>query len=177
MTHEYVIALGGAILGASRAGREASHAAGHKTRREDAPAPSAIGWAADRVLAVGSDEIVRAISRGDSTFLDISGRAVTPLPADTAGAERLLRAAVTAGSPFRATEVLQRAGLLDPASVLEPGSPADLAFWSLDPETTAAAAAESLRIVAVVRAGAFTEGDEHCGPFPHATGRGGSGTG
>lgn len=165
MTHEYVIALGGTILGASGAGRDVGHAA------------SAIGWAADRVLTVGSDEIVRAISRGDSTFLDINGRAVTPLPSDTARAERLLRAAVAAGSPFRATEVLQRAGLLDPASSLEPGSPADLAFWNLDPETMTSASAASLRIVAVVRGGAFTEGDEHCGPFPRATGQGTSGTG
>lgn len=106
MTHEYVIALGGHVRGAvAESGTQAT----------------AIAWAADRVLAVGSDERVRAISRGDSTFLDLEGATVASL---------------------------------DPSVVLEPGTEADLAFWrdGADP-------------IAVVRAGAFTEGDEHAGPF------------
>ncbi len=117
MTHEYVIATGGRILGTDPS-------AGMK--------PTAIAWAADRVLAVGSDEAVRAISRGDSTFLDLDGCAVTAM---------------------------------DPSATLEPGSPADLVFRRPG----------SAEVVAMVRAGAFTVGDEHRGPFaprgPTAAGR------
>ena len=39
------------------------------------------------------------------------------------------------------------------AADLEVGSSADLDFW------------DAAQILARVRAGAFTEGDEHCGPF------------
>jgi hypothetical protein len=46
MTHEYVIGLRGVVLGG------AATADG---------LPTALAWAADRVLAVGSDEAVRAI--------------------------------------------------------------------------------------------------------------------
>ena len=106
MTHEYVVALGGHVRGAAA---------------EPGPEPTAIAWAADRVLAVGPDERVRAISQGDSTFLDLEGAGVTAL---------------------------------DPATTLEPGAEADLAFWRDGPDP-----------IAIVRAGAFTEGDEHAGPF------------
>ena len=58
MTHEYVVALGGVIVGAVDA---------------DGEPATAIAWAADRILAVGQDGPVRAISRGDSTFLDLAG--------------------------------------------------------------------------------------------------------
>lgn len=109
LTHEYVIALGGTIVGAATA------------------TPTAIAWAADRVLAVGSDKVVLTISRGDSTFLDLDGCRVTAHPDDS-------------------------------STPLEPGSPADLDFWS------------GARLVAVVRDGAFTEGDEHYGPFAAASG-------
>ena len=152
MTHEYVIALGGTVNGVGC----------------DGPKPTAVGWAADRVLAVGSDEVVRTISRGDSVFIDIGGCAVTPAPGDPAAAEVLLRTAVASGRPVDALELLASAGLLDSADPLEPGVPADLAFWSADPEAIPPDVASSLRIVALVRAGAFTEGDEHCGPFPMA---------
>lgn len=64
---------------------------------------------------------MRAISRGDSTFLDLDGAVVTAL---------------------------------DPPTLLEPGAEADLAFWRDGDDP-----------IAVVRAGAFTEGDEHAGPF------------
>ena len=109
MTHEYVIAVGGRI-----------HVMG-----DEPEATTAIAWAADRVLAIGSDELVRAISRGDSTFLGLGGCLVTAAP----------------GGDSRE---------------LEPGSPADLDFW------------DGPRIVARVRAGRFTEGDEHRGPFQSA---------
>ncbi len=64
MTHEYVVALGGEISGALDAD-------GHRA--------TAIAWAIDRILAVGADRPVRAISRGDSTFLDLAGCVVTAL--------------------------------------------------------------------------------------------------
>lgn len=107
MTHEYIIALGGRV-----------HAL--RDAEADVEPASAIAWAADLVLAVGSDEVVRGISRGDSIFLDLDGCVVTA-------------AAIAAD--------------------LEAGSRADLDFW------------DAAQIVARVRAGAFTEGDEHCGPF------------
>jgi selenocysteine lyase/cysteine desulfurase len=66
MTHEYVIAIGGVIA--------------RPARQADAPA-SAIAWAADRIIALGSDDAVRAISRGDSTVIDLRGCRVTALDA------------------------------------------------------------------------------------------------
>jgi hypothetical protein len=155
VTHEYVIALGGIVLGAGP---------------EDAPTPTAIGWAADRVLAVGPDDVVRTISRGDSTFIHLRGCAVTPAPADPVAAEQVLRHAVAAGQPFDTVILLRQAGLLDPADGLEPGAPAELAFWSAPPERLPAGSAETLRIVATVHGGAFTEGEEHHGPFDEASG-------
>ena len=112
MTHEYVIALHGVILGAPEA----------------TPVPTAIAWAADRILAVGADAPVRAISRGDSTVLDLDGCTVGPL---------------------------------DPAEILEPGAPADLAFW-------VTGVGDADEPIATVRAGRFTDGDEHAGPFRRA---------
>jgi hypothetical protein len=64
MTHEYTLLLGGKV----RAG-------------EGAPEASAIAWAEDTVLAIGSDQAVRAISRGDSHMVDITGLEVVPLGA------------------------------------------------------------------------------------------------
>ncbi len=140
MTHEYVIGLGG-IIAAEPVGGE--------------PA-TAIAWAADRVLAVGPDEAVSAISRGDSIFLDLAGCTVTPLPEDPARAVRVLQAAGV-GAPGVATliETLAGSGLLPAGGQLEPGSPADLACWAGNP----------IRLLATVVGGAFTEHDEHHGPF------------
>jgi predicted amidohydrolase YtcJ len=149
VTHEYVIALGGRIL-ASPAD-------------PDAPPPTAIAWAADRVLAVGSDADVRAISRGDSTFLDLGGCVVTPLPEDVSLAEEALRQAIRADPSVDLVAALAAAGLVDSDAGLEPGSPADLAVWNTDPGSVPAAA--GTRVIAEVRAGAFTEGDEHSGPL------------
>jgi hypothetical protein len=151
VTHEYVIALYGRI---------------DAHRPDDAgPAPTAIAWAADHVLAVGTDDIVRAISRGDSTFLDIEGCVVTALPENPERATSLVRDASHGGAPeLDVGALLIDAGLLDRDSALEPGSVADLAFWGLAPEDTDHP--RSLRLVATVRDGAFTEGDEHTGPFP-----------
>lgn len=129
MTHEYIIALGGRVhtLAVADAGIEGD---------ADTQPASAIAWAADHVLAVGPDEVVRGISRGDSIFLDLDGCVVT--------------AAAATAPPG-----------------LEVGSPADLDIWDADPLETGAeiTSRDAPRIVARVRAGAFTEGDGHCGPF------------
>lgn len=60
MTHEYTIATGGTVI----------------TAGATAPA-TAIAWAADTVLATGTDGEMRALSRGDSTFLDLGGAIVS----------------------------------------------------------------------------------------------------
>jgi predicted amidohydrolase YtcJ len=64
VTHEYTILRGGTVLGGAK-GRE--------------PA-TAVAWAHDTVLAVGSDQAVQAISRGDSRVVDLQGAAVEPRP-------------------------------------------------------------------------------------------------
>jgi hypothetical protein len=62
VTHEYTILTGGFIAG------------GHATSR-----PTAVAWAAGTVLAVGDDAEVRAVSRGDSHFVELAGAVVQPL--------------------------------------------------------------------------------------------------
>ena len=157
MTHDYVIGLGGRIEC-------------REPVTGDTP-PTAIAWAADRVLAVGPDEVVRSISRGDSTFLGLGGCVVTALPDDPGRAEALLREASAAGgSDFDLGALLISAGLLDPDAALEPGSPADLAFWGAGPRSSDPVGRALIGLVAIVRDGAFTEGDEHQGPFPTARG-------
>jgi hypothetical protein len=152
MTHEYLVATGGRI--------------GPVAAGVDASAATAIAWAADRVLAVGPDEDVRSISRGDSIFLDLGGCVVTPLPDDPARAAELVRSVASGGGPVDIVELLIGNGLLSPAATLEPGSPADLACWRTDPGAGGrAASSASPRLIALVRAGAFTQGDEHAGPF------------
>ena len=142
VTHEYVIATGGVILtGASPADPATD------------PAPTAIAWAADRVLAVGRDGDVRAISRGDSTFLDLGGCVVTAAPSDIAIAE-----AAAARTDDDLRRVLADSAQIPVDDRLEPGSTADLAFWGRD-----------RRVIAVVRDGAFTTGDIHTGPFPRVS--------
>jgi hypothetical protein len=157
VTHEYVIGLGGRI---ERRGPVTG----------DIP-PTAIAWAADRVLAVGPDEVVRSISRGDSTFLELGGCVVTALPDDTGRAEALVReASVAGGSDLDLGALLIGAGLLHSDAVLEVGSPADMAFWGAGPRSGDPVGRAEIGLVAVVRDGAFTEGDEHRGPFSDARG-------
>lgn len=121
MTHEYIIAVRGRVH--TWTGRDPD--------REPA---TAIAWAADHVLAVGPDAVVRSISRGDSIFLDLDGCVVVAAQDGVA---------------------------------LEPGSAADLDIWDSDPfgPDAGMASQDPPRIVARVRAGAFTDGDDHCGPL------------
>ena len=61
MTHEYSILTGGVIDGAPASSP-----------------PTAIAWAADTVLAVGGDDEILAISRGDSHVAGLRGATVRP---------------------------------------------------------------------------------------------------
>jgi hypothetical protein len=65
VTHEYTLLTGGRVI-RGPTGAEAT----------------AIAWAADTILAIGTDEEVRAISRGDSHFVDLAGRTVVPMSED-----------------------------------------------------------------------------------------------
>jgi imidazolonepropionase-like amidohydrolase len=91
VTHEYTLLVGGTVL----PGGEAAEG-------------TAIAWAGDTVLAIGSDDEVRSISRGDSHFADLAGATVIPL---APGAE-----------PAWPSD-----------TVLEVGGPADLAILAGDP--------------------------------------------
>jgi len=163
MTHEYIIGVGGHIEAApGRLGQVPG--GGHSP-----VAPTAIAWAADHILAVGSDEVVRAISRGDSTFFDLGGTVVTALPADLERADALLARAASAEVGIDVATRLTHSGLLDAESTIEPGSRADLAFWRETPASPERADPWATRLLAVVRDGLFTSGDPRRGPFPPAS--------
>ena len=138
MTHEYVIALNGHIEPDPGGDSE----------------ETAVAWAKGAVLAVGPDEVVRAISRGDSHFLDLCGCLVTPLPEAPSQADSLIREERAKGADV--ARLLVESGLLSAEASLEPGAPADLAFW------------DDSGLVAIVRGGPFLDGDSHRGPFPAA---------
>jgi len=110
MSHEYTIATRGLVLGTGLT-----------------PDPTALAWADGTILAVGDDAAVRALSRGDSTFVDLAGRAVSGGTDPDTAVDRLPR--------------------------LEPGSPADLLIWSSDPRHLEPTDAASLSVVGVVRGG------------------------
>lgn len=139
MTHEYIIATNGHI----------------EPSTLDEDEATALGWADDAVIAVGPDDVVRAISRGDSTFLDLCGCLVTPLPDAPSHADSLVREERATGPDV--ARLLVEAGLLSGDATLEPGAPADLAFW------------DETGLVAIVRGGRFTDSDDRRGPFPSPT--------
>jgi predicted amidohydrolase YtcJ len=111
VTHEYTLLVGGTIIpgGAER----------------DA---TAIAWAEGTVLAIGSDDEVRAISRGDSAMLELNGATVIPLAPGAAAAWPV-------------------------DAALEVGGPADLAVLRADPRRGA-----TLSVLALVRAGHVVAG-------------------
>lgn len=115
MTHLYTILVRGTVL----PGR-------------DQPAVSAIAWAAGTVLALGSDEEMRGLSRGDSHVVDLAGASVVPLGA---GAD----------------------AVWPPDTRLEIGGRADLAILASDPRLQRRAA-EGSSTVAVIRGGCVVAG-------------------
>ncbi len=125
MTHEYTLLLGGTVM-TGRSGPDAA----------------AIAWAADTVLALGTEMEVRSISRGDSHVVRIPGRFVVPL---APGAE--------VAWPTDA--------------VLELGGPADLAVLDGDPRLAAGLDGEGaigVHVLALIRAGRVETG----WPDPHS---------
>ena len=118
MTHRYTLLVGGTVI----SGR-------------DDPGTSAIAWAEDTVIALGTDEEVRAISRGDSHVHDLGGASVVPLGE---------------GADVR----------WPPDGTLEIGGRADLAIVAADPRRVhaSASAGRPLEAIAVVRGGRVVAG-------------------
>ena len=124
MTHEYTLLVGGRILPGP-----------------DRPRVAALAWAADTVIALGSDAAVREASRGDSLESNLGGLFVIPV-ADGGDA------------------------IWPPTAVLEVGGPADCALLAADPRRSSV----PLRPVALVRGGWVVEGVLPAGKHgPHAT--------
>jgi hypothetical protein len=114
VTHEYTLLIGATVLpGAGEAPAEA------------------IAWAAGVVLAIGTDEQVLGISRGDSLTLDVGGRFVIPIGPDDDGI------------------------VWPPSRTLEIGSAADLAILEVDPRAPSSAGPPPL---AILRAGHAVRG-------------------
>jgi len=152
VTHEYTILYDATVL----------------TGGEGCPRAMALAWAADTLLAVGDTATVRAISRGDSRFIALPGRLITPAPDRPGAVARTLREAVGLADTTRAESILASLGRLaptDPVRCLQIGELADLAIWSADPAALAPREAASLRIEAIVRGGRFTRGDPIHGPY------------
>jgi cytosine/adenosine deaminase-related metal-dependent hydrolase len=116
VTHRYTLLVGGIVL----PGR-------------DAPDASAIAWAEDTVLALGSDEQIRAISRGDSHLVDLGGAWVVPL-----------------GDATEAS--------WPPDATLEIGGRADLAILDGDPRDPVVRGTGRPRTLAAVRGGRVVAG-------------------
>ena len=116
MTHRYTILIRGIVI----SGR-------------DEPDVSAVAWAEDTVIALGSDDDVRAASRGDSHVIDLEGACVVPL-----------------GEGPDAC--------WPPEATLEVGGRADLAVLDSDPRRSNAPAGQHLAAVALVRGGRVVAG-------------------
>jgi hypothetical protein len=91
VTHRYTVLVGGTILPGP----------GHAVC-------SAIAWAEGTLLALGTDERVRSVSRGDSELRNLRGAYVVPI-----GAADMVE--------------------WPPSTILEVGGPADLAILTADP--------------------------------------------
>jgi len=116
VTHQYTLLVNGAII----TGR-------------GAPDASAIAWAGDTVIAVGEDDGVRGISRGDSLVVDLDGLTVVPIGHGP-----------VAAWPTDAT--------------LEVGGPANLAILDRDPRNADPAANPSSAVIAEIRSGRVVAG-------------------
>ncbi len=118
MTHEYTLLVGGVVI--TGGGR---------------PDAAAVAWAEDTILAIGSDEDVRAISRGDSQLVELWGAFVVALDAE-------LEAGWTS------------------AGSLDVGGPADLVVLPCDPRlpTGDGLEAQAVEPLALVRGGRVVAG-------------------
>jgi predicted amidohydrolase YtcJ len=123
VTHEYTLLVGGTVIPG-----------------DGGPDVTAIAWAEDTILAVGTDQEVLAISRGDSHLVDLQGAWVVPLAPDADGGR------VVAAGPGGA--------------VLEVGGRADLAVLSRDPRLgpVDGAEAQPAPALAVIRGGRVVDG-------------------
>jgi predicted amidohydrolase YtcJ len=116
VTHRYTLLIRGTVI----SGR-------------DEPDVSAIAWAADTVIALGSDDDVRGTSRGDSHVIDLGGASVVALG--------------------EGPNVLW-----PPDATLEIGGPADLAVLESDPRRIDVPAGQRLSALALVRGGRVVAG-------------------
>jgi len=116
VTHRYTLLIQGTVI----SGR-------------DEPDVTAIAWAADTVIALGSDDDVRGTSRGDSHVIDLRGASVVALG--------------------EGPDVLW-----PPDSRLEVGGRADLAVLESDPRRIDAPAGQRLSALALVRGGRVVAG-------------------
>jgi len=116
VTHRYTLLLRGTVI------------PGH-----DQPAVAAVAWADDTVIALGSGDDVRSMSRGDSQVIDLEGASVVPLGDG-----------LDAIWPVDAT--------------LEVGGRADLAVLESDPRQPDATIRQRLQALALVRGGRVVAG-------------------
>jgi predicted amidohydrolase YtcJ len=116
VTHRYTLLVGGTVIAGA-----------------DEPVVSAIAWAEDTVIALGSDDDVRATSRGDSHVIDLRGASVVALG--------------------EGPDVFW-----PPDATLEVGGRADLAVLEGDPRRMDAPAGQQMSALAVVRGGRVVAG-------------------
>jgi predicted amidohydrolase YtcJ len=133
VTHRYTLLIRGTVI----SGR-------------DEPDVTAIAWAADTVIALGSDDEVRGTSRGDSHVIDLQGASVVAL------GER--------------PDVLW-----PPDATLEVGGRADLAVLANDPRRMDAPAVQRLSALVLIRGGRVVAGRLPGETSPRATTEGASG--
>jgi predicted amidohydrolase YtcJ len=133
VTHRYTLLIRGTVI----SGR-------------DEPDVTAIAWAADTVIALGSDDEVRGTSRGDSHVIDLQGASVVAL------GER--------------PDVLW-----PPDATLEVGGRADLAVLASDPRRMDAPAVQRLSALVLIRGGRVVAGRLPGETSPRATTEGASG--
>jgi predicted amidohydrolase YtcJ len=136
VTHEYTLLVGATVI-----------------LGDGQPDAQAIAWAAGTILAIGGEDAVRAISRGDSHVVELDSAWVVPLGfAASVGLDIQRGPDAGAGSPAEAT--------------LEVGGPADLAVLDRDPRIAAVVGPvrTPIRVLALVRGGRVVAGELPGGP-------------